>query len=469
MDMECEPTSQPGSPPPEADAAARGATAVKNGHEIEVVASILQRKKEQPTAMPSSPAPRVVLVQFYVRNMSMSSLKDETVLSDTYLAFTWRQHTTDAALLQKAQRGCAGGLAPGDPAYAEALAAIPQGELMNARDCELKLGEPAALMVFEAASKWGLAETYGAAAAGSIIPADELAPLRAVYHLKGTFSLEDVVTAASDFPFDVHYPSIVFESWEESSDLVFVPSPSDNVLSMLDATSDIPLFPLSEWDLVSGPSAIGMQDGVRLWTFTRHYKSDIFTTDGSGVRTGASFSNVILTIAVGRQPSYFLTQVVPMVVVMDVMSVLMLCMPLYPATALTIDDVRGENLSNRLGTLSTLLLAAVAYKLAIADVMSATPKMTYLDYLFSAFYMANTIAVVLSVVAYLSPTRAQVLDTIAIVVYCMLCSGSLLYFLKGYLCRRRSIRQRAEGLSSLMDGFNFHGRKKRQRQHRLRV
>ena len=72
-------------------------------------------------------------------------------------------------------------------------------------------------------------------------------------YFKGFFSMEDVMTHATDFPFDVHYPSIVIESWEESDTLVFVPSPTPT----LDDTSDIPLFPLAEWDLVRGPRDAG--------------------------------------------------------------------------------------------------------------------------------------------------------------------------------------------------------------------
>ena len=34
--------------------------------------------------------PRAVLVQFFVRNMSMHSLKEEQVYIDFYVAFTWR-------------------------------------------------------------------------------------------------------------------------------------------------------------------------------------------------------------------------------------------------------------------------------------------------------------------------------------------------------------------------------------------
>ena len=407
--------------------------------------------------------PRAVLVQFFVRNMSMHSLKEEQVYIDFYVAFTWRQHTTDAALLNRTQQGCAGSLEPGDPAYDAAVKFIPQGELMNARDCELKLGEPAALMIFEANSKWGHADAYGGA--GASIPAFEMAPLRAVYHLKGTFSIENVIAAAADFPFDVHYPSIVFESWEESDDLLFVPSPFDknNTAATLDATSDIPLFPLAEWDLVRG-QAHGLQDGVRLWTFVREYKSDIFTTDGSGRSRGASFSNIILTFAVSRQPAYFLTQVVPVLLLMALMSISTLWMPLYDYEALscsrlaakcqgaesgvnaTAVDADTDVLAIRLSVMPTLVLAAVAFKLALADVLPVTPRMTYLDSLFSNFYLANSLAAVLTVVANLNPNHAELLDRIAVVGFAVLLSVSLLHFLSGWARRPRPIQQTAEGV-----------------------
>ena len=409
----------------------------------------------------------------YVRNMSMHSIKEEQVYIDFYLAFTWRHRTTNTALLEKAQRGCGGALEEGHPAYNDAVAAIPPGELMNARDCELDLSKPSALMVFEAGSKWGLAEAYGDAAASIQIPADEMVPLRAVYHLKGTFSLEDVMTAASDFPFDVHYPSVIFESWEESKDVVLVPAPSaldvdGGRAAMLDATSDIPLFPLSEWDLVRGPrmAAVDLHEGVRLWSFERRYESDIFTTDATAERTGAAFSNVVLTFAVGRQPAYFLTQVVPVLAAMFTMSMCMQRLPLYPVSVATddadLDDALRENLATRLSVLTTLLLSAVAFKLVLADALPFTKEMTYLDYLFSSFYMASAMAVLAGVVAYLIPAYAQLIDDVATAMYAIMFAVALLHFMMGYMRQPSPIRQRPQAGWSKLDG-------RRHRQLKLRV
>ena len=80
-------------------------------------------------AEPPPATQRFVFVQCHVRNMSMSSLRDQQCLIDFYLAFTWRQRTTDAALLQRTRKGCAGQLDPSDPGYEAALYLIPKGEL----------------------------------------------------------------------------------------------------------------------------------------------------------------------------------------------------------------------------------------------------------------------------------------------------------------------------------------------------
>ena len=68
---------------------------------------------------------------------------------------------------------------------------------------------------------------------------------------------------------------------------------------MLDNTSGVPLFPLPEWNLVKGDKDAGLNAGLRLWTFVRHYTSDTFTTDGTGIQPACSFSNVVLTFVVG--------------------------------------------------------------------------------------------------------------------------------------------------------------------------
>ena len=47
-----------------------------------------------------------------------------------------------------------------------------------------------------------------------------MVPLRAVYHVKGSFTLDNVKYASKSFPFDVHYASAVFESWEEIDNLM---------------------------------------------------------------------------------------------------------------------------------------------------------------------------------------------------------------------------------------------------------
>ena len=410
----------------------------------------------------------MVIVQIYVRNMSMAPLKEEQVLLDIYMAFTWRQRTKDAALLSRTRAGCAGPLEAGDPAYEAARAAIPQGELMNARDCTLDLANPAALLVFEAESKWGRVETYGDLSTDNI-PQHELAPLRAVYHLKGSFSVEDVLTHAVDFPFDVHYPSVVFESWEEIGNLVLVPSPYEqDASSLLDLTSDIPLFPLAEWDMVQGPAEIKMQHGVRLWSFVRNYKSDIFTTDGAALRRGASFSNIVLTFAVSRQPYYFLTQVIPVILIMAGMSVATLRLPLYleesigSGDSLTFADAQQNNLSNRLAVMTTLVLAAVAYKLALANVLPITPSMTYLDWHFSVFYAANGVGVTLSVVSYLNPANTQLIDDVATAQFALLYVVSLLHFVMGFARRPVPIRPKALG-GLLPDMSERYGRQKKRR------
>ena len=232
-------------------------------------------------------------------------------------------------------------------------------------------------------------------------------------------------------------------------ELVFVPSPFDkhDASAMLDATSAIPLFPLSDWDLVRGPKTIagdGLQDGVSLWTFVRTYKSDIFTSDGSGGRVGASFSNVILTFAVGRQPQFFLMQVIPVIVIMSFMSVITLRMPLQIQDGEYMPS--SDSLSIRLATVTTLLLAAVAYKLALAGMLPNTRVPTYLDALFSAFYLANCLAAGSSVAAaHWSPAHAPLIDDIGTAAYIAVISAALLHFMVGYARRPSVIVHHAEG------------------------
>ena len=114
--------------------------------------------------------------------------------------------------------------------------------------------------------------------------------------------------------------------------------------------------------------------------------------------------------------------------------------------------------------LTTLLLSAVAFKLVLADALPFTTNMTYLDYLFSSFYMANSTAVLAGVVAYLNPVSAQLINDVATAMYATIFAVALLHFMMGYMRRPSPIRQRAHAGWSTLDG-----RRHRQRHLKLRV
>lgn len=90
----------------------------------------------------------------------------------------------------------------------------------------------------------------------------------------------------------------------QDHDFVFY-TPTTQAYTMIDSTSGAQLFPLSEWLLHQGPAEEGLQSGIRLWNWTRVYDSDIFTGDPTGAAARCSFSNVVLTICITRNPQVY--------------------------------------------------------------------------------------------------------------------------------------------------------------------
>ena len=120
------------------------------------------------------------------------------------------------------------------------------------------------------------------------------------------FTLDNVKYASKSFPFDVHYASAVFESWEEIDNLKFLPA-HDSVESMLGNPHETPLFPLPDFNLVAGGDVlygnekVNLDAGMCVWTFVRSYESDIFTSQGDARKTGANFCNLVITFVLRRR------------------------------------------------------------------------------------------------------------------------------------------------------------------------
>ena len=165
------------------------------------------------------------------------------------------------------------------------------------------------------------------------------------------------------------------------------------------------------------------------------------------------------------EATYFLTQVISVVLMMACMTLCTLWLPLFDEALAspTLADAFDDNLSTRLSMVPTMVLAAVAFKLVLADALPITPRMTYLDWLFSAFYLAHCVAAFLTIVAYLHPPHAKLIDYVSIVTFVALLAASKLHFLKGYLRRARPIHQTAEGVHESREEL------RKRRQLKLRV
>jgi len=381
-------------------------------------------------------AKRRVCVQTCLRKISVR-LAEEAVDVDMYVAFTWRQLTENKALLARAHHAGtdaaatvrSGSLTEMDEAYAEAVRWIPQGEFMNALDdlSGFDISKPASVTVFDVSSRWGLASTYGSDPRepdGDV--GGGMVPIRVVYRVRGAFAIENVARATTAFPFDVHYISIVFESWEEHHAMQFVPSPFDEPHDMLDNTTGVPLFPLPQWDLVHG-QVYGLEAGLKVWSFTRQYTSDIFTTNVAGTADECAFSNAVLTFVVGRNPVYWLRQVVPILLVLAATMTAILLIP--------VDVV----LSDRIAAAVTMILTAVAFKFELSGSVPPSATPTRLDTHFNAFYAMNGLVVIGTAISNHLSEHAPLVDAVTTGLFVTGYAASLIHLLAGYRSRPKVV------------------------------
>ena len=276
-----------------------------------------------PDAEPPAQELKHVLIQVMLRNVVVN-LANREFWVDLYWGMTWRENTTSVELLDASRSGGRSvdlkEIGSDDLVSWKAFSdTIPEGEYMNAADLPsdfIQSVKPSAALVFSMESPYMRDDCYPNCEKSSSNESN-LVAMRAVWHVKGNFKLEDTAKGLVEFPFDIHVLNIVFECWSERSDVKFVVNADAPLSSLLDTSSPNPLFPLPQWNLISAQPqgegavpAVGT-NGIALWTFTRHYSSDLFTSSFSSAVTEAHFSNVVFSIILSRNPWPIIMDIVP--------------------------------------------------------------------------------------------------------------------------------------------------------------